>query len=108
MARLKYSKELAREMYCFFRGYDEQGAPSFVKFAIKLGATTEQLENFRKHKEFERAYRECCEIKRDYLVDRALSKRFDPTFVKFLLSSEAEDGNAENENSLILHLTVTE
>lgn len=108
MARLKYSKELAREMYCFFKGYDEQGAPSFVKFAIHIGATAEQLEGFRRHKEFERAYRECCEIKRDYLIDRALSKRFDPTFVKFLLSSEAESDKAENENSLTLHLTVTE
>ncbi len=108
MAKLKYSPDLARKMYCFFRGYDDSGAPSLVKFAASVGTTTEELERFRKHKEFDRAYRECCEIKRDYLIDRALSKRFDPTFVKFLLSSEDEKDAAQDSDSLTLHLVVTE
>lgn len=108
MAKLKYSPTLPGQMYCFFRGYDDSGAPSFVKFAASVGATTEQLENFRKHKEFERAYRECCEIKRDYLIDRALSRRFDPTFVKFLFSSEEEKDTSSDSESFTLHLTVTE
>lgn len=95
-------------MYCFFRGYDDSGAPSLVKFAASVGTTTEELEKFRKHKEFDRAYRECCEIKRDYLIDRALSKRFDPTFVKFLISSEDEKDSTAESESLTVNLVVTE
>lgn len=108
MAKRKYTPSLAREMYCFFRGFDDVGAPSMCKFAASIGVTSAELEKFRRHKEFDRAYRECCEIKRDYLIDRALSKRFDPTFVKFLISSEDErDSERENE-SISLTLTVTE
>ena len=105
MAKLKYSKELARRLYCFFRSYDGEGAPSMVKFAATVGATTEQIEAFRTHREFDRAYRECCEIKRDFLTDRALSKRFDPTFVKFLLSS---DDSPTDDGRLDVHITVSD
>lgn len=107
MAKLKYSPRLPSEIYRFFRDYDGVGAPSLVKFAALVGATTEQLEKFRSHKEFDRAYRECCEIKRDYLIDHALSKRFDPTFVKFLLSSDDEKDSAD-DGSLTVNLVVTE
>ena len=107
MKKLKYSPRLPSELYRFFRDYDGAGAPSLVKFALLVGATTEQLEGFRSHKEFDRAYRECCEIKRDYLIDRALSKRFDPTFVKFLISSEDEIGSDEN-NNITVNLVVSE
>ena len=108
MAKRKYTPSLAREMYCFFRGYDDAGAPSFAKFAALVGVTCAELEKFRRHKEFDRAYRECCEIKRDYLIDRALSKRFDPTFVKFLISSEDERDSEQENERLHLTLTVTE
>ncbi len=104
MASVKYSKDLCRRLYLFFISYDGEGAPSMVKFAASVGATTEQIERFRLHKEFDRAYRECCEIRRDYLEDRALSRRFDPTFVKFLLSSDDE----ESDGTLNVHITVTE
>ena len=83
-------------MYIFFANYSENaGAPSFLKFARSIGVTSEDVEAFREHKEFDRAYRECAEIRRDYLIDNALSKRFDPSFTKFLLSEET--GGAESE-----------
>ena len=84
--KLRYSPELAGRMYIYFLSYEDSGAPSFAKFARSIGVTVEDLEGFRKHKRFDRAYRECSEIRRDYLIDRALTKRFDPTFVKYLLS----------------------
>ena len=108
MAKLKYSKSLPGKMYRFFRDYDDQGTPSLVKFALTLGTTTEVLESFRKYKEFDRAYRECCEIKRDYLIDRALSKRFDPSFVKFLLQGDEERASSEENESLTVNLVVSE
>ena len=86
--KIKYGKELPRQMYCFFRGYSEVGAPSFIKFAASIGATLGDVEGWRVHGEFDRAYRECSEIRRDYLIDNALSRRNDPSFTKFLLSAE--------------------
>ncbi len=78
-------------MYVFFVSFSETvGAPSFLKFARSVGITTEDVESFRAHKEFDRAYRECERIRRDYLIDNALIKRFDSSFTKFLLSEENE------------------
>ena len=84
----KYDKGLPLRMYTFFRSYSDVGAPSIAKFAWSIGATVAEVESFRKHKEFERAYRECSEIRRDYLIDNALGKRFDSSLTKFLLSVE--------------------
>ena len=97
-------------LYRFFLSENEDGtAPSFTKFARSIGCTTEELEFFRKHKEFERAYREAKEIRRDYLIDRALSKRYDPSFVKFLLSEENEaNGDGANDSAVSVIITVSD
>ncbi len=89
-------------MYAFFVGFDEVGgAPSLEKFARSVGATVAELESFRSHREFDASYRECSEIRRDYLIDRALCRRFDPSLVKFLVADEAEeDGGGELEIKL--------
>ena len=105
---MKYSKDLPRKMYLYFTGYSESvGAPSFQKFARSVGATVDELESFRKRRRFELAWRECLEIRRDYLIDSALSRRFDPSFTKFLLSDEAAEGGAE-DGSLSVLLEVME
>jgi hypothetical protein len=97
-----YERDLPRRLYTFFACYDdERSAPSFQKFARAQGMTTEELLAFRKHKDFERACRECNEIRRDYLIDRALTKRFDASFTKYLLDGEQP---ADTEDS---SLTVT-
>ncbi len=84
-------------MYTYFLNYEgSSGAPSFSKFARAIGITLEDLCAFREHDEFDRAYRECNEIRRDYLIDTALAKRCDSSLVKFLLSSEFGMGDAED------------
>lgn len=94
-----YTKELARQMYVFFISFDEAGgAPSFLKFAKAIGVTLAELQDFRSHKTFDAAYRACSDIRRDYLIDRALTKRFDPSLVKFLLTSEFGMGEASEED----------
>ena len=96
--KIKYKSELPRLLYTFFISYgDSAGAPSFAKFARSIGATLEDLESFRKHPKFDAAYRECNEIRRDYLIDSALSRRYDPSLVKFLLSTEFGMGEKEKE-----------
>ena len=104
-----YTKDLPRKLYTFFIGYNDTGAPSFAKFARSIGTTLNDLEGYRKHKEFERAYRECSEIRRDYLIDNGLTKRFDSSFTKFLLSSEyrmGEEKLTDEEKNVCVTLEV--
>ena len=105
---MKYSKDLPRRMYLYFTGYSEAvGAPSFPKFARSIGATVAELESFKNRPQFLRAWRECTEIRRDYLIDSALSRKFDPSFTKFLLSEEEASGEG-GEGGLSVLLEVIE
>ena len=98
MGKRKYSSDLPRRMYTYFTTYGEGvGAPSFSKFARCIGVTLDELLSFRKHEKFDRAYRECSEIRRDYLIDMALNKRFDSSFTKFLLSEIERTATEDNE-----------
>ena len=101
MAKIKYTKDLPRKMYAFFTSYEGSGSPpSFDKFARSIGATLALLESFKRHRKFEEAYTECNEIRRDYLIDAALSKRFDSSFTKYLLDNEYGERGGEGEFSV--------
>ena len=94
--KIKYDSDMPKRLYCFFATFNEAGAaPSIEKFAQSIGATRAEVMSFRAHSEFERAYRECLGMRRDYLIDRALTRRFDPSFVKFVLEKESEDDASE-------------
>lgn len=109
MKKAKYDKTLPRRMYLYFRTYDEKcGAPSFVKFAMANGYTLEDLLSFRKHRAFELSYREASEIRRDYLIDHALCRQFDGSFVKFLLSEEGRGEEGGDDGALDVRLTVVD
>ena len=98
-------------MYTFFVNYNDVGLPSFTKFARSIGTTSEQIEKFRRYGEFERAYKECSEIRRDYLIDNALAKRYDGAVTKFLLSCEFKmdkDVGDDERNRLDVTLEVLE
>ena len=102
---MKYTGDLARRMYRDFAEYSEPvGVPSFEKFARSIGVTLEELAAFRKRQRFDRAWRECIEIRRDYLIDMALSKRFDSSFAKFLLSLELENDSTDGELAVSLEV----
>ena len=103
---IKYTALLPRQLYTFFTSYTDTGAPSFSKFARSIGATLKEVEDFRRHGEFERAYRECSEIRRDYLIDSALARRADPSFTKFLLSSEYGMGDKEEKEDGMLEVKL--
>ena len=106
--RIKYTKDLPRRLYAAFHNHtDKKTAPSFSKFARSIGATLEELMEFRAHEEFERAYRECNEIRRDYLIDQALTKQFDQSLVKFLLTAEFGMGEKEERCDTGLDVTLT-
>ena len=106
MRRNPYKRDMPHRLYVFFSQYqDERSAPSFLKFARSIGVTLGDIERYRVHGEFERAYQECIEIRRDYLTDRALCKKFDPTFVKYLLSEGEEN---EKDGGIDLTLRVVD
>ena len=97
---VKYERDLPRRLYTYFVSYKETvGAPSFSKFARSIGATLSDIERFKKHKDFLRAYNECNEIRRDYLIDNALCKRFDGSVTKFLLSAEFGMGERKDDGT---------
>ncbi len=103
----KYKSDLPRKLYLFFASYNDNiGAPSFTKFAMKAGLTTEDIESYREHKKFEEAYKECKEIRRDYLIDQALAKRFDSSLVKFLLTEEFPRQKDGEEDTLDFTMRV--
>lgn len=100
------SEETTRKMYIFFRDYTDAGVPSFGKFARKIGVTLAELEAWRRDEEFEKAYRECNEIRRDYLIDNALARRLDPSLTKFLLTSEFGMGEDEDDDTRSLEIRL--
>ena len=102
----RYTNDLPRRLYTFFLGYDGPGAPSFSKFARSIGATLSDIERFRDKGEFERAYQECSEIRRDYLIDNGLVKRFDSSFTKFLLTSEYGMGDKDTDVDKEIQVTL--
>ena len=108
--KIKYSPDMPRLLYTFFISHnDTASAPSFEKFARSIGATLAEITRFREKREFDRAWRECSEIRRDYLIDAALTRRFDPSLVKFLLSAEFGMGESDKggaEDSIELNLRV--
>ena len=106
--KIKYTAELCDAMVKFFAEYDGVGAPSFGKFAAVIGVSLKVLEGFCRHKRFALAWRECAEIRREFLIDRALERRFDPSFVKFLLSKEWEDEVTDDSPEFTLRVEVAE
>ncbi len=96
--KAKYTREMPKLLYTFFISKSDGGTlPSFSKFARSIGVTLADIEAFRKNSEFERAYRESNEIRRDYLTEAALTRRYDPSFTKFILSAEYGMGEKERE-----------
>ena len=87
----KHLTELCRKMTNYFAFYEGFGAPSFEKFAGLMSLKLSDLATLRSEPEFDRAYRECCAIRRDYLTDRALEKKFDSSLVKLLITMEKEE-----------------
>ena len=104
----KYHEHLPEVMKQYFSEYAGSGLPSFGKFAVMAEMTLDELLAMRRYPEFEDAYNECKSIRRDYLIDRALEKRFDGSFAKFLISLENEDDEAEDRGEFQIRLEVME
>lgn len=85
----------------FLSSTEESTVPSFSKFARGVNMTLSELEALRKDPEFDRIWLDCIEIRRDYLIDKALTRSCDPSFVRFILSGEAGTEDDKGEDSSI-------
>ena len=106
MSKKKYTADMPGKIYAFFRDYADLGAPSLTKFAARVGITLEELRCWRENAEFDRACKECAELRRDYLIDAALSKRHDSSLTKFLLAAEFGMGEEEGAGDNRLEVTL--
>lgn len=102
----EYTKDMPARLYSFFRDFSEGGTPSLLKFAVRCGITLKELEEWRANAEFDRACAECAEIRRDMLIDAALTKRHDSSFTKFLLSAEFGMGESTKEGDGRLDVSI--
>ena len=102
----EYTKDMPAKLYAYFRSFCESGAPSLSKFAVAEGVTLAELGAWRANAEFDRACIECAEIRRDMLIDAALTKRHDSSFTKFLLTAEFGMGDAGREGDGQLEVSI--
>ena len=108
-----YRKEYCKRMLSFFRRppyictttekYDRNGNvtsvredkepcefPTFARFAAELGVDLVDLQAWRSHPEFHRAYLACEALQKSILVENAMIGRYDSSFAKLLLTSEGQ------------------
>ena len=111
MARKISRSELARHLLAYFEGHDgevptraEGEIPSFIKFARREGLQLGELEAQLSRGVLSEVRRTCEALRREHLIDRALLRRYDPSFVKYLL--EAEQTAVEGDGTLAVQIEV--
>lgn len=99
MKRKERLDQLKAAMLGYFANYSSpDGAPSLAKFRREHGISYSEFEGLKKKDDFRDVLKECSEFRRDYLIDCGLTKRFDASFVKFVL--QLEDETEESESSV--------
>jgi hypothetical protein len=101
--------DIRRALIDYFANYNgTDGAPSFAKFRRGHGLSYADFERLKKKRGFSDVLKECSEFRRDYLIDCGLTKRFDASFVKFVLQIEGESGDVEIGTPIISFEVVDE
>ena len=105
---MPYSQCYERQMLLYFE--DGTGAfPTFSHFATTLGVTLATLEGWRRENpEFAAAWEECRQRQISHLIRGALTKQYDPTMCKFLLSEMFSLGAESPGGEFSLTLEVVE
>ena len=94
--------QLKRALIDYFANYSgTDGAPSIVKFRKCHGLSYADFERLKSKRGFRDVLKECSEFRRDYLIDCGLTKRFDASFVKFVLQIEDESGESDMSAPII-------
>ena len=96
---MAYNPGYERQMLQYFKngGSDGMEFPTFAGFAEQIGVTLRQLRTWKEEEPaFALAWDECRERQRARLITGGLTRRYDPTFCKYLLGeiSPAEESQA--------------
>ena len=85
-ASLKYKEEYCERMLNYFN--QEGGYPTFELFAASIGVERTTLYKWcAAHPRFQHAYARCKDIQLGKTIEGAMSKRYDPSFAKFICSA---------------------
>lgn len=93
-----YNADYERQMLDYFKNGDSDtaGFPTFAGFAERMGVTLGEMKEWRRENQaFARTWDECRERQKARLIVGGLTKRYDPSFCKFLLGEirpEETDG----------------
>ena len=102
---MPYSQCFERQMLTYFSDESSGGFPTFSSFAIHIGVTMSELRSWQKeHPSFAAAWEECRERQKSLLIRGALSKKYDSSTAKYLLS--AMFGLGEEESAQTFSVTV--
>ena len=105
-----YESTLPQRMLSYFSSCEGNSLPSFAKFAAASGYSCAQLRSFcQESEDFAQAYEECRARLADMIAEGALTKRYDSSFAKFLLSDGlfARGFDSDNDNSEEFKITIT-
>ena len=64
--------------------------PTFARFAAEIGVSLAEVLAWRKHADFDRAYLACEALQRSLVIENAMLGRYDSSFAKLFLTSEAQ------------------
>ena len=105
---MPYSQCFERQMLTYFTD-DSGGFPTFSSFAIHIGVTMSELRTWQKeHPSFAMAWEECRERQKSLLIRGALSKKYDGSTAKYLLSAMFGLGEEENTQSFSVTVEVVD
>ncbi|MBQ4325051.1 MAG: hypothetical protein IJC29_04570 [Clostridia bacterium] len=105
---MSYSQCYERQMLHYFE--DGTGAfPTFAEFARSVGVTVAELHRWRKEQpSFAAAWEECRERQKSHLIRGALTKQYDPSTCKYLLSELFGLGEESRDESFSVTVEVVE
>lgn len=106
---MEYDPSLERQMLSYFGGQIDSEYPTFSSFARRVGLPLAQLESWQRDiPAFHAVWEECRARQKSALIQGGLTKRFDPSFAKFLLCHEFGFGEENTEGELTVTVEVVE
>ncbi len=106
---MAYSQCFERQMLIYFKDTQPPEFPTFSSFACHIGVTSETLQTWRREvPAFASIWQECREIQKSRLITGGLTKQYDPSFSKFLLSEMFGFTEENGANTLTVTVEVVE
>lgn len=105
---MPYSQCFERQMLQYFQ--DNTGAfPTFAEFAKTVAVSVADLNRWRREEpSFAAVWEECVELQKSHLIRGALTKQYDPSTCKYLLSEVFGLGEESQDTGFSVTIEVVE